>query len=202
MKRVLCLASGRGSNFRAFVDAAASGQIPGAEPVGLLTDRPDTPAEAFARERQLPSRMVDYRTFADRSLYQAAFQSAVCDFNPDLILALGYMRIIDAELIRLFPARIINVHPSLLPAFPGMHSQKQAFEYGVRITGATVHFVDEGTDTGPIILQSAVDVPADATLETLSALILKEEHRILIEAVRLFCADLLLVEGRKVNIRS
>lgn len=202
MKRVLCLASGRGSNFRAFVDAVKDGVIPDALPVGLVTDRPETAAETFARERELPVRVVDYRSFPGRSEYQTAFQEAVLEFKPDLILALGYMRIIDAALIRLFPSRIINVHPSLLPAFPGMHSQKQAFEYGVKVTGATVHFVDEGTDTGPIILQSAVNVTPNVTLEGLSSLILKEEHRILIEAVRLFCAGKLLLEGRKVQVRS
>jgi phosphoribosylglycinamide formyltransferase-1 len=124
----------------------------------------------------------------------------VAHYDPDLILMLGYMRIIDSEFIERYRNRIINIHPSLLPAFQGINAHQVAIDYGVRISGATVHFVDEGTDTGPIILQAAVQVPEGADAEVLADLIRPEEHRLVVEATRLFCAGRLRVEGRRVRI--
>ena len=166
-KRILTLASGRGSNFQAVVRALHSGVITGGDAVGLVTDRPDTGAEEFACEKDIPVSVVDFKSFADRGEFDQALLRAVNEYEPDLVLTLGFMRILGDVLVDTYAGRMINIHPSLLPAFPGIRSQKQALEYGVRITGATAHFVDRGVDTGPIILQAHVPVRSDHTLEEL-----------------------------------
>ncbi len=212
-KRTLVLASGRGSNSQAVLDAVAHQKIRDCALVGLIVDRPNTGAEALVRERQatldaaLPGHesfqtyVFDFKSFPNRDTYDRLLLDAVQKLAPDLILTLGYMRLLNSSLVRAYPERIINIHPSLLPAFPGIHSQRQALEYGVKITGTTVHFVDEGMDTGAIIDQAAVTIPEDVTVDGLSDLILIQEHRILTRAVDLFCQNRLQIQSnRKVRI--
>lgn len=197
---IVVMASGRGSNFRAVLEAIRSGGLTGCAVVGMVADRPGTGAESIAAEFAVPVTVVDRKGFADRGDFSRALLKTVSHYDPDLILMLGYMRIIDSEFIERYRNRIINIHPSLLPAFQGINAHQVAIDYGVRISGATVHFVDEGTDTGPIILQAAVQVPEGADAEVLADLIRPEEHRLVVEATRLFCAGRLRVEGRRVRI--
>ncbi|MEQ9366822.1 MAG: phosphoribosylglycinamide formyltransferase [Leptospirales bacterium] len=207
-KRTVVLASGRGSNFRAVLDGVRDGSIRDCEIVGLLTDRPGTGAEELARERgesdssaRLEIHSFDFKSFPNRDTYDRLLLDTLKKLRPDLILTLGYMRLLAPGLVQAFAGRIINIHPSLLPAFPGIHSQRQALEYGVKVAGATVHFVDEGVDTGAIIDQAAVSVPDSIDVAGLSDLILVQEHRILARAVDLFCRDRLRLDqnNRKVS---
>ncbi len=199
MKRLVALASGRGSNFRAVAEAVRDRSLDG-ELVGLIVDRTQTGAASIAREFGVPVFELPYRSFAQRSDYDSAFARTLAELKPDVVLALGYLRILEARVVERYRGRLINIHPSLLPAFPGLAAQKQAYEYGVRITGCTAHYVDEGVDTGPVILQAAVVVQPQWTLSQLEEEILEEEHRVLVEAVRLHCAGRLRIEGRRVLI--
>jgi phosphoribosylglycinamide formyltransferase-1 len=201
MKRIVVLASGRGSNFRAVLSAIEDHRIAGAHIIALVSDRSGTGAEQIARDANIPVTLVDYSDKSKRASSDENLTKVISNLAPDCVLALGFMRILPEKLVLAFRHKIINVHPSLLPAFPGMNAQKQALEYGVRVTGATVHFVDTGVDTGPIILQSAVQVPARATLEEITDLIQTEEHRIVVQALDLFLKDQIQVDGRKVLIK-
>jgi phosphoribosylglycinamide formyltransferase-1 len=201
-KKVIAMASGRGSNFSAVVDAVKSGRIENIEITALITDRKNTGAEESARMNGIPVHVIDCRSFAERSEFDRVVDETITALAPDLILTLGYMRIIHPDTVEKYTNKIINIHPSLLPAFPGMNSQKQAFDYGVRVSGVTVHFMDEGMDTGPVILQSPVMIDQSMSLENVKESILKEEHRILTEAVALFCTDRIRMEGRKVIIKQ
>ncbi len=200
MKRIAVLASGRGSNFQAVIDAVGAGSVP-AVIVRLITDNPN----AFAIERAcnagIPVTVVDFDRFPDRTAYEAALLEAMRECGADLFVLAGYMRILGARIVREFSGRMMNIHPALLPAFAGLHAQRQALEYGAKVSGCTVHLVDEGVDTGPIILQRCVPVLEDDDEETLADRILVEEHKALPEAVRLFCEGRLVVEGRRVRIR-
>lgn len=198
--RIVALASGKGTNFRALLGAVAEGKIFHAEFVGLVVDRQNTGAEIAAREAGIECIIVDYKSFPSRHDYDAAFAAAVEGLAPDLIVAAGYMRILDGSFVRSYPNRILNIHPSLLPAFPGLHAQRQALEYGVKIAGCTVHFVDEGLDSGPIVVQRAVTVPEGVDEEGLTSLIRSVEHESYIEATALFCAGRLGFEGRRVTV--
>ncbi len=201
-KRILICASGRGSNFRAVFGAIRKGGLPQVELVGLLTDRFHSQAEQFARDHEVPVRIVDFASCRNRVDFDKQNLAAIHSFQPDLIMTLGYMRILGPRIIRVFPHRIINLHPSLLPAFPGMRAQAKALAYGVRFTGVTMHFVDEGLDTGPIIDQRLVEVLAQDTEASLSERIRKEEHKIVIEVIRLFCQNRLRVQDSKTHILS
>ncbi|MFN3604792.1 MAG: phosphoribosylglycinamide formyltransferase [Leptonema sp. (in: bacteria)] len=187
MYKLLVLASGRGSNFLAILKAIQSGEISKAQVVGLITDRENTGAEKHAKDYQIPVKIISYKNFSDKNLFNQILLKEAKSFEPDLILCAGFMRILPKEFIQSFPDRIMNIHPSLLPAFPGLHAQRQALEYGVKISGCTVHFIDEGIDTGPIILQKAVEIPENITEEELSDLILEEEHKLYKKAIELFC---------------
>ncbi len=201
MKRIIVMASGRGSNFRAVLEWLS--QHPGQAAVTtLVTDRPDTGAELLARENKIEVMRFDYSQKEFRAQTERKLTEAMVALNPDLILALGFMKILPPDLVRAFPHRILNVHPSLLPAFPGMNAQKQALDYGVRITGATVHFVDVGVDTGPIILQGCVEIPERSTHEELSALIRTQEHALVARALELFLSGQIQVDGRNVRTKS
>jgi len=202
MTEILVLASGRGSNFRAVIEAIESGRLSECRIIGLITDREGTGGADLANEKKIPVTVIDFAKYTSRALFDLALEEAVADHSPDLILTLGYMRLLNGEIVKKYLYKIINIHPSLLPSFPGMKSQKQAFDYGVRITGATVHFMDEGVDTGPVILQKAVDVEQEMTVEELSREILKAEHKILVDAIRLYSQDRLEIQGRKVVIRK
>jgi len=199
MKRIAVLASGRGSNFQALIDALQRGEIP-ATCVGLITDNKNAYAITRAREAGIPVYVIDFTGYPGKEEYEAALLATMRDLRADLYVLAGYMRILGAGIVRDFHGRIMNIHPALLPSFAGLHAQRQALSYGVRVSGCTVHLVDEGMDTGPIIVQACVPVLDGDDEEHLSKRILAEEHRCLPLAVRLFCEDRLLVEGRRVII--
>jgi phosphoribosylglycinamide formyltransferase-1 len=199
--RVGVLASGRGSNFRALVAASRAGRMP-ADIVVLISDRADAGAVALARAEGIEAVVLPPREHPGREAHDKAVTDALEARRVGLVCLAGYMRILGAVFVEHFRGRLLNIHPSLLPAFPGLHAQRQALEHGVRVAGATVHFVDEGTDTGPIVLQATVPVRPEDTEATLSERILAEEHRIYPEAVRLFAEGRLQVEGRRVRIKE
>ncbi len=199
MKRIAVLSSGRGSNFQAIVDAIRAGTVP-AVCVVLITDNPGCYAAVRAGRTGISVAPIDYRAFPSKEAYEAALLSGMETWNPDLFVLAGYMRILGKDIVRRFPGRIINIHPALLPSFPGLHAQRQAIEWGVRYSGCTVHFVDEEMDQGPIILQSCVPVYEGDSEAALSDRILAREHQCLPEAIRLFCEDRLRIEGRRVRI--
>jgi phosphoribosylglycinamide formyltransferase-1 len=199
--RVGVLASGRGSNFRALAEAVAGGRLP-ASVVVLITDRPGAPALAVARELRIEAVVVDPKQHPSREAHEKAVIGVLEERRVGLVCLAGYMRLLSAEFVAHFAGRLLNIHPSLLPAFPGLHPHRQALAHGVRVSGATVHFVDEGVDTGPVVLQAAVPVEPDDTEESLAARILVEEHRIYPEAVRLFAEGRLEIRGRRVDIRE
>lgn len=199
--RIGVLASGRGSNFEALVEAVETGRVP-AVVAALVTDRATAGALDIARGHGVEAQFIDPRQYPSREAHEKAVIAALDERGVGLVCLAGYMRILGATFVRHFEGRLLNIHPSLLPAFPGLHAQRQALEYGVKVAGATVHFVDEGTDTGPIVLQAAVLVLPGDTEETLSRRILAEEHRIYPEAVRLFAEARLTIDGRRVHIRE
>jgi phosphoribosylglycinamide formyltransferase-1 len=194
------LASGRGSNLQALLDAGSRPDYP-ARVVVVVSDREDARALARARAAGVCSLFVNPKDHGDRPAYDAVLTKTLEHHEVGLVCLAGFMRILSPAFVRAWQGRLMNIHPSLLPAFPGLHAQRQALHHGVRIAGATVHFVDEGVDTGPIVLQAAVPVEATDTEETLAARILIEEHRIYPEAVRLFAEGRLHVTGRQVSVR-
>ncbi|KQC05098.1 MAG: phosphoribosylglycinamide formyltransferase [Methanolinea sp. SDB] len=199
MKRIAFLASGRGSNFQAVIDSIVGGEVP-AECSGLITDNPRAYAIRRAEKAGIPVYIVDYSAYPSKDAYEADLMAAMTKCDADLFILAGYMRIVGAGIVQAFPGRIINIHPALLPSFPGLHAQRQAIDYGVKVSGCTVHFVDEQMDNGPIIIQAAVPVIEGDDEETLAERILVQEHRCLPEAVRLFCQDRLHIVDRRVCI--
>ncbi|GIU74700.1 MAG: phosphoribosylglycinamide formyltransferase [Bryobacteraceae bacterium] len=196
MKRIAVLASGRGSNFEAIARNVRDGKLE-AEIAALVVNNPEARALEIARQYgvhaiTLPSKGIDSDTYA------AMVRDALAPLRVDLICLAGFMRRVGAPLLEAYPMRILNIHPSLLPAFPGLKVQQQAIDYGVKISGCTVHFVDAGLDTGPIVAQAAVPVLDDDTAETLAARILVEEHRIYTEAIALVLSGHWRLEGRRV----
>lgn len=196
--RIGILISGRGSNMLSIARACREGRIP-ADVALVISNLPDAPGLERAAALGIETLVIEKRG-AGRREHDAKVVAALRAARVDLVCLAGYMRLLSADFIREFPGRILNIHPGLLPAFPGLHAQRQAVEYGVRWSGATVHFVDEGLDSGPIVLQAAVPVEPGDTEETLSARILDEEHRLYPEAVRLYFEGRLRIEGRKVRI--
>ena len=184
MKRLAVLLSGRGSNFESIADAVAMGAIPEAEIVAVISDVPGAEGLERARERGLPAHAVDRRRFASRREHEAQILRILETARPDMICLAGYMRVLSSEFVARFPRRILNIHPALLPKFPGLHAQRRALEAGETVSGCSVHFVDEGTDTGPVILQKTVPVLPGDTEESLSERILVEEHAAYPEAIR------------------
>jgi phosphoribosylglycinamide formyltransferase-1 len=199
--RVAVLASGRGSNFRALAEAAASGRISAAVVV-LVADRAGAGALAVARELGIEAVVCEPGQHPSREAHEKAVVAALEERRVGLVCLAGYMRLVSPAFVDHFRGRLLNVHPSLLPAFPGLHPQRQALEHGVRVSGATVHFVDDGVDTGPIALQAAVPVMPDDTEAALAERILAEEHRLYPEAVRLFALGRFEIRGRRVRIRE
>lgn len=200
--RVGVLVSGRGSNLQALLDAAARPGYP-AEVVVVISDRERAAALDRARAAGVEALFVNPKDFGDREAFDRALVRELTARRVGLVCNAGFMRILSQAYTRAFAGRAMNIHPSLLPAFPGLHAQRQALEHGAKITGATVHFVDDGpVDTGPIILQASVPVQPDDTEETLSARVLVEEHRLYPEAVRLFAEGQLTVVGRRVVVRG
>jgi phosphoribosylglycinamide formyltransferase-1 len=199
VKRLGILLSGRGSNFEAIADNVAAGSID-AKIAVVISNRSEAPGLASARSRDLNAISLPSRGL-DREIYDRMLADELRKNEVDVVCLAGFMRLLSAGFIRHFPNRILNIHPSLLPAFPGLDAQHQAFEHGVKVAGCTVHFVDEQLDAGPIILQSAVPVRDDDTVETLSARILSEEHRIYSEAIRIVVAGRYSIQGRRVFLR-
>ena len=182
-RRLAILLSGRGSNFESIADAVDSGAIPNAEIVGVVSDVPRARGLERARERGLPAFVFDRERFPSRRAQEGAILAELDEVRPDLVCLAGYMRILSPEFVSRYRGRILNIHPALLPKFPGLDVQRRALEAGETESGCTVHFVDEGTDTGPIVLQRKVPVLQGDTEETLSARILAEEHRAYPEAI-------------------
>jgi phosphoribosylglycinamide formyltransferase 1 len=177
------LISGRGSNMVAIVDAVASGEIPASEVAVVISDRADAAGLAKARERDIETVVIE-RNGRKRAEHDAEIAAKLKEKRVELVCLAGYMRLLSPEFVRQFPNGIINIHPSLLPSFPGLDAQRQALEHGVKVTGCTVHYVDEHLDNGPIILQRAVEVKYADTAETLAERILEEEHMLYVEAIR------------------
>lgn len=197
MTRLAVLASGRGSNLGAILDACRREEFP-ARVVVVVSDREHAPALERATREGVAAVFLDPKAHGDRSAYGAALLATLERYRPGLVCLAGFMRILSPVFVKAWAGRLLNIHPSLLPAFPGLHPQRQAIEYGVKVAGATVHFVDEGVDTGPVVLQSSVPVRADDTEDSLAARILVEEHRLYPEAIRLFAEGRLTITGRRV----
>ena len=195
-RRLGILLSGRGSNFLAIADSIAAGRLD-AEIAVVISNRSEAPGIAPALERGLNAVVLPSKGL-DREIYDRKLVAELRNNDVGLVCLAGYMRILSGYFIREFPMRILNIHPSLLPAFSGLDAQHQAFEHGVKFSGCTVHFVDEGLDSGPILCQAVVPVLDDDTAESLSARILKEEHRIYTEAIALVLSGRFRIEGRRV----
>jgi phosphoribosylglycinamide formyltransferase-1 len=195
------LASGRGSNFQAIIDAIESGRIQ-ARIALLVTDNPEAFSLQRAEKHGIESLVLLPKNYGSREAYFTAVAAELKSRGVGLVVLAGFMRIVGKPLLAAYPDSVMNIHPALLPSFPGLHGQKQAHDYGVKISGCTVHFVDEGMDTGPIIIQAAVPAKDDDTEETLSGRILKLEHRIFPEAIRLFAEGRIEMQGRKVAIKG
>jgi phosphoribosylglycinamide formyltransferase 1 len=199
IKRIVVLASGRGSNFQAVIDAIESEKIP-ARCVALITDNPAAYAIERAQKAGIPVIVIDYASFPSREVYERALLLAMHEQHADLFVLAGYMRILGKAVVQAFPGKMVNIHPALLPSFTGLHGQRQALEYGVKVAGCTVHFVDEHLDCGPIILQKCVPVLPDDDEVALAERILEQEHTCFPEAIRLFCEGRLEIVGRRVRI--
>lgn len=197
--RVGVLASGRGSNLQAILDAARAAEFPARVAV-VVSDRERAAALTRAAAAGVPAIFLDPKAYGDRDAFDAALLACLDAHRVELVCLAGFMRILGAAFVRRLRGRLVNIHPSLLPAFPGLHAQRQALEHGVKVAGVTVHFADEGVDTGPIIAQASVPVLDDDTEESLSARILVEEHRLYPEVVRLFAEGRLRLEGRRVVV--
>jgi len=200
-KRIGVLLSGRGSNFEALADSVSAGEIPDAEIALVLSNREGAPGIDRARARGLPTLVIPSKGL-EREVYDRQVVLALRAAGVELVCLAGYMRLLSPYFVAAFPLRILNIHPSLLPSFPGLESQKQALDYGVKFAGCTVHFVDENLDAGPIVLQAVVRVEDGDNEDTLRARILKEEHRIYSEAVKIVCEGKFKIAGRRVLLTS
>ena len=197
MTKLAVLCSGRGTDLQSIIDAIKAGTLQ-AEISIVITDKPNVKALERAEVAGIKNICVDRKLFGTRADFEAELLKNLAGI--DLVVLAGFMRILSPEFVRKFTGRLMNIHPSLLPSFKGAHAHRDALEYGVKVSGCTVHFVDEGTDSGPIILQAAVEVKDDDTEETLSARILEQEHIIYPKAIQLFVEGKLKIEGRKVQI--
>ncbi len=196
--RLAVFASGRGSNFQSLLDAKSDGQLPEAEFVLLFSDKADAKALERAEKAGIATCHISPKDYDTREAYEEQVLKALKEHGVEAICLAGYMRLVGTVLLGAFRHKILNIHPALLPSFPGMHGQRDALEYGVKVAGCTVHFVDEGVDTGPIIVQKTVPVLDDDTEDSLSARILEQEHKAYPEAVDLLSRGVLEVKGRRV----
>jgi phosphoribosylglycinamide formyltransferase-1 len=199
--RVGILISGRGSNMVALLDAMEAGRIP-AVPAVVLSNRPKAAGLQTATRRGVQTVVLSHRKIKPREEHERQVIACLREHRVDLVCLAGYMRLLSPLFVRAFPGRILNIHPSLLPAFPGLHAQQQALDHGVKASGCTVHLVDEECDHGPIVLQATVPILEDDTEESLSARILEQEHRIYPEAVALYFQGRLTVDGRRVRVAA
>jgi phosphoribosylglycinamide formyltransferase-1 len=200
-RKIGVLVSGRGSNLQVLLDAIAAGTLPLHIAV-VISDNADAPALQRARTANIPALVVSRADFSSKEGFEDQLTEHLEQAGVQLVVLAGFMRLLSSHFINKWRQRVINIHPALLPSFPGLHAQAQALAYGVKLAGCTVHFVDEGTDTGPIIMQKQVPVYPEDTEETLSARILAQEHLALPEALRLWSADKLAITGRIVKILS
>ncbi len=184
MKKLLILISGRGSNMEALLAANLPAQF-----VAVIANRPDAAGLDTARQAGIPAQCIDHRAFANRDAFDDALKQAIDAYAPDLVILAGFMRVLGQSFVEHFRGRLMNIHPSLLPAFPGLHTHRKAIAMGCKLAGATVHFVTPDLDCGPIVIQAAVPVLENDTEHTLSARVLVEEHRIYPQAIRWFCED-------------
>ena len=199
-KRIGVLLSGRGSNFEALADSVSAGRIPGAEIALVVSNREGAPGIQRAQARDLATRVILSKGL-EREVYDRQVVAALREAKVELVCLAGYMRLLSPYFVEAFPQRILNIHPSLLPSFPGLESQKQALDYGVKFAGCTVHFVDENLDAGPIVLQAVVPVEDGDNEDALSARILQEEHRIYSEAVKIVLEGKFKIQGRRVILK-
>ena len=200
MLNIGVLISGRGSNLQAIINASERGEIP-AKVAVVISNDPGAFGLERAKQHNIPAVVIDNRKFKDKNTYELEIVKVLKEHKVELVCLAGYMRIIGPVLLEHFRGKMINIHPSLLPSFPGLRAQRQALEHGVKVSGVTVHFVDEGCDTGPIIVQNAVPVLENDTEETLSERILEQEHKIYPQAIKLIAEDKLKIEGRKVKLK-
>ncbi len=199
MKKTVILISGRGSNMEALIAARAAGVLP-VEIAAVISNRPDAAGLATAAAAGIAVRCIDHKAFAAREAFDAALAACIDGFAPDLVVLAGFMRILGDDFVRHYAGRLMNIHPSLLPAFPGLHTHRRALAEGVRIHGCTVHFVTPALDHGPVIIQAAVPVLDGDDEATLAARVLRQEHRIYPQAVRWFAEDRLRVDGGCVRL--
>jgi phosphoribosylglycinamide formyltransferase 1 len=200
--RIGILVSGRGSNLQAIIDSSESGRLSATVAV-VISDQADAYALERARKHGIPGVHISPKGFkGKRDAYDALLAAELKKHDVELVCLAGFMRIITPTLLSAFPQRVLNIHPALLPAFPGLHVQKAALDHGAKFSGCTVHFVDEGMDTGPIIIQAVVPVLDDDTEDSLSARILKQEHTIYSRAIQLYAEEKLAIEGRRVLLRE
>jgi len=195
------LISGNGSNLQSIIDNIENGSLKAVIKI-VISNNPDAHGITRAKKHDIPFVVLKNDDFKNKEEYDSELINTLKKHDVELVTLAGFMRIISPRFLKAFPGRVMNIHPALLPSFPGLHGQKQAVDYGVKVSGCTVHFVDEGVDTGPIILQSAVPVMDDDTENTLAARILKEEHKIYPRAIQLFADGKLEVLGRKVHIKE
>lgn len=199
MRKLGVLVSGRGSNLQAIIDRIADGYLP-LEIAVVISDYDDAYALERAKQAGIPTVAVVRKQCASKEEFEAKITAALESYGCELVVLAGFMRILSADFVNHFENKIINIHPAILPSFPGLHGQRQAFEYGVKVAGCTVHFVDAGTDSGPIILQKVVPAYFEDDEDTLAARILVEEHKALPEALKLWAEDKLEIVGRKVKV--
>ena len=199
--RIGVLASGRGSNLQAIIDAIEAGKLDCRLAV-VVSDRADAQALERARKHGTEAVFMDPKAHPTREAFDQTLLGVLAEQRVELVCLAGYMRVLSSTFVRALPGQIMNIHPALLPSFPGLHAQRQALQYGVKLSGATVHFVNEGVDTGPIICQVAVPVREDDTEETLAARILEQEHQLYPRAIRLYAEGRLEVRGRRVYVNE
>lgn len=197
--KIAVLASGSGSNLQAIIDGIAAGLLP-AELCLVISDKPDAYALQRAQKANVPTKILLPQDFTSRADYDAQLVQLLQAAKVEVVALAGYMRLVTPTLLNAFPQRVLNIHPALLPSFPGLHAQRQAFEYGVKVAGCTVHFVDEGMDSGPIILQAPVPILDTDDADSLTARILEQEHIIYPLALRLLAEGKLHIVGRRVQI--
>ena len=197
--RLGVLVSGSGSNLQAIIDNCESGWLP-AEVAVVISNEPGVYGLARAQNHGLPNLVIDHRDFAGREDFDRRLKETLEEYRVDLVVLAGFMRLLTPVMLSAFRHRVMNIHPALLPSFPGTHVWQSELDYGVKLAGCTVHFVDEGMDTGPIIIQAVVPVLDDDDADSLAARILKQEHRIYSQAIKFFCQGRLKIEGRRVKV--
>jgi phosphoribosylglycinamide formyltransferase-1 len=195
------LVSGSGSNFQSIIDQIEKGNLDASIKV-VISNNPDAYALERAKKHNIPAVVIDHNNFHDRDEFDQKMIDVLNSYSVQLVIMAGFMRILTPLFIKAFPMRIMNIHPAILPSFQGIHAQERAFDYGVKFSGCSVHFADEGVDTGPVIIQSVVPVYIDDTAETLQQRILKEEHRIFPQAIQFYAEDKLEIIGRKVKVKD